>query len=86
MAVGSTRRRILPTHSLARTEKPARAGNGALYTLVTRVSRVVGSIPLNDSQSGPNDVDWLGGHWEDIGLWTPKSFFSRVERRVIFEL
>ena len=23
--------------------------------------------------------------WDDIGLWTPKSFFSRVERRVTFE-
>jgi hypothetical protein len=23
--------------------------------------------------------------WEDTGFWTPRSFFNRVERRVVFE-
>ena len=35
-----------------------------------------------DLQSGLDGVDWLGGKWEDIGLWT---FFSRAERRVVFD-
>jgi hypothetical protein len=34
---------------------------------------------------GAQGVDWHGGHWEDIGLWTAKSFFARQERRVSFE-
>jgi hypothetical protein len=42
-------------------------------------------IALADLQSGPDGVDWLGGRWEDIGLWTARSFFNRVERRVFFD-
>jgi hypothetical protein len=35
--------------------------------------------------SGSDGMDWLGGRWEDIDLWTPRSFFSRAERRVAFD-
>jgi hypothetical protein len=41
------------------------------------------TITLKDLQSGPDGVDWLGGRWLDISLWTPKSFFSRAERCII---
>jgi hypothetical protein len=42
-------------------------------------------MALQDIQSGADGVDWLGGRWQDIRLWTPKSFFSRAERRVAFD-
>jgi len=58
---------------------------GALYTLMTRGGRRAPNLPLNDLGSDPDGVDWLGGRWEDIGLWKPKSFFSRAERRVGFD-
>jgi hypothetical protein len=56
-----------------------------LYTLMMRGGACPPSIALENLQSGPDGVDWLGGRWEDIGLWTPTSFFSRTERRVTFE-
>lgn len=58
---------------------------GLLHTLMTRGGACAPSVALRDLQSGPDGVDWLGGRWEDIGLWTPQSFFSRAERRVTFE-
>jgi len=58
---------------------------GALYTLMTRGGACAPSLPPDDLGSDPDGVDWLGGRWEDIGLWTPKSFFSRTERRVVFD-
>jgi hypothetical protein len=58
---------------------------GVLHTLMTRGDACAPSIALNDLQSAPDGVDWLGGRWEDLGLWTPKSFFSRAERRVLFD-
>jgi hypothetical protein len=54
---------------------------GPLYTLMTSGYRGAASLPLDYLQSGPNGVDWLGGRWDDIGLWTPKSFFNKLERR-----
>jgi hypothetical protein len=56
---------------------------GVLYTLMIRGGTYSPGVALEDLQS--DGVDWLGGRWEDIGLWTPKSFFSRAERRVVFE-
>jgi hypothetical protein len=56
-----------------------------LYTLMTRGGVCSPGTALEDLQSGPNGVDWLGGRWKDLGLWTPKSFFSRVEQRLIFD-
>jgi hypothetical protein len=58
---------------------------GALYTLMTRGGAFPPGIVLENLQSGPDGLDWLGGRWEDIDLWTPKSFFSRAERRVVFK-
>ena len=58
---------------------------GVLYTLMTRGGACSPTIALEDLQSGPDGVDWLGGRWEDVGLWTPTSFFSRAERRVAFD-
>jgi hypothetical protein len=58
---------------------------GVLYTLMTRGGVCPPSIALEDLHSGPDGVDWLGGRWQDIGLWTPKSFFNRVKRRLIFD-
>jgi hypothetical protein len=58
---------------------------GVLYTLMTRGGACPPDIALEDLQSGPDGEDWLGGRWEDVGLWTPRSFFSRVERRVVFD-
>jgi hypothetical protein len=58
---------------------------GALYMLMTRGGAFPPCIALEDLQSGPDGVDWLGGRWEEIGLWTPASFFSRVERRLVFD-
>jgi hypothetical protein len=58
---------------------------GVLHTLMTRGGAGAPSIALKDLKSGPDEIDWLGGRWEDIGLWTPKSFFSRAERRVVFD-
>jgi hypothetical protein len=58
---------------------------GVLYTLMNRCGACGPSIVLNYLQSRRDGVDWLGGRWDDIGLWTPKSFFSRVERRVVFD-
>jgi hypothetical protein len=58
---------------------------GVLHTLMTKGSACAPSMALKDLQSGADGVDWLGGRWEDIGLWTPKSFFSRAERRVTFD-
>jgi hypothetical protein len=59
--------------------------DSAYYTLMTKGGACAPSIALKDLQSGPDGVDWLGGRWEDIGLWTPKSFFSRAEQRVAFD-
>jgi hypothetical protein len=56
---------------------------GVLHTLMTRGGACAPSIVLKDLQSGPDGVDWLGGRREDIGLWTARSFFNRVERRVL---
>jgi hypothetical protein len=58
---------------------------GVLHTLMTRGGACGPNIALKDLQSGPDVVDWLGGRWEDIGLWTPKFFFSRAERRIAFD-
>jgi hypothetical protein len=58
---------------------------GVLHTLMTRGGACAPSIGFKDLQCGADGVDWLGGRWEDIGIWTPKSFFSRVERRVVFD-
>jgi hypothetical protein len=58
---------------------------GALYTVMTRGGTCALNLPLNNLRSDPDGVDWLGGRWDDIGLWTPKSFFSRAERRVVFD-
>ena len=52
---------------------------------MTKGSACAPSMALKDLQFGADGVDWLGGRWEDIGLWTPKSFFNRVERRVAFD-
>jgi hypothetical protein len=52
---------------------------------MTKGSACAPSMALQDLQSGADGVDWLGGRWQDIGLWTPKSFFSRAERRVAFD-
>jgi hypothetical protein len=52
---------------------------------MTRGGACAPSLPPDDLGSDPDGVDWLGGRWEDIGLWTPKSFFSRTERRVVFD-
>ena len=58
---------------------------GHYYTLMTK--RTPSPLPssMEELQLGPSDADWLGGRWEDIGFWTPKSFFSRFERRVYFD-
>ena len=37
------------------------------------------------SSARPERTRLARGRWEDIGLWTPTSFFSRTERRVTFE-
>jgi hypothetical protein len=58
---------------------------GVLHTLMTSRSACTPSIALKDLQCGPDGVDSLGGRWEVVGLWTPKSFFSRAERRVAFD-
>jgi hypothetical protein len=70
------------TRSLGRF-RPNRLG--VLYTLMIRGRACPPGIALEDLQSGPDGVDWLGGRWVDIGLWTPTSFFGRVERRVVFD-
>jgi hypothetical protein len=58
---------------------------GLLHTLMTRAGRAAPVAPFDALGSGPGQVDWLGGRWDDIGLWTPKSYFNRVEQRVTFE-
>jgi hypothetical protein len=58
---------------------------GGYHTLMTRCNACALPIAFEDLRPGPDGVDWLGGRWEDIGLWTPKSFFSRAERRVVFD-
>lgn len=58
---------------------------GVLHTLMTRGGPCAPGIALSDLQPGPDGVDWLGGRWQDLGLWRPTSFFSRVERRVVFD-
>jgi hypothetical protein len=57
---------------------------GVLYTLMTKAGACAPKVALEELRRGPNGVDWLGGRWEDIGLWTPKSFFNRAERRIVF--
>ncbi len=42
-------------------------------------------LSLDKLCAGWDGEDWLGGRWEDIGFWTPKSFSARAERRVYFE-
>lgn len=34
---------------------------------------------------GTHGVDWLGGRWEEIGLWTQPSFLNPLPRRVFFD-
>lgn len=58
---------------------------GMLHTLITRGAASAATLALTALRSHADGVDWLGGRWEDIGLWTPKSFFNRVERRVVFD-
>jgi hypothetical protein len=58
---------------------------GILYTLMTRGGMCPPDVALEDLRPGPDGVDWLGGRWGDIGLWSPKSFFNRTERRMIFD-
>jgi hypothetical protein len=37
----------------------------------------------SEKKAGPDGIDRLGGRWENIGLWTPKSFQqSRAARRL----
>jgi hypothetical protein len=58
---------------------------GLYYTLMTRRGGSPPPSGLEGLQPGPNGEDWLGGRWEDIGFWTGRSFFARVERRVYFD-
>ena len=58
---------------------------GLYFTLM--MSRAASLLPtsLEELRLGPNDVDWLGGRWQDIGMWTPRRFFCPYERRVYFD-
>ncbi len=56
---------------------------GHYFTLMTR--RDAMPLSLDKFHTGLDGEDWLGGRWEDIGLWTTKSFSARAERRVYFE-
>jgi hypothetical protein len=58
---------------------------GLYYTLMAKRGGSPLPSGLEELQLGPNGEDYLGGRWEDIGLWTVKSFFARVERRVYFD-
>ena len=58
---------------------------GLFYTLMTKRGGSPPPSGLEELQPGPNGEDWLGGRWEDIGFWTGKSFFARVERRLHFD-
>ena len=44
-----------------------------------------GALFLPLGRLGPKDPDWLGGRWEDIGVWAPRSFFNRAEKEIVFE-
>jgi hypothetical protein len=58
---------------------------GLYFTLM--MSRAASLLPtrVEELHLGPNDVDWLGGRWQDIGMWTPQRFFCPCERRVYFD-
>ena len=59
---------------------------GVLHTLMTRAGATAATnLALTELRFDTDDIDWLGGRWVNINLWTPKSFFSRVERRVVFD-
>ena len=58
---------------------------GLYFALMTSRAASPLSASLKELRLRPDDADWLGGRWEDIGIWTPKSFFSRFERRVYFD-
>jgi len=62
---------------------PNRLGVFLTLMMKRRTSPLVAG--LEGLRLGPDEVDWLGGRWEDIGIWTPRSFFSRFERRVYFD-
>lgn len=51
------------------------------YTLMMRR----GALFLPLGRVARHDTDWLGGRWEDVGLWMSKSFFNRSERQIVFE-
>jgi hypothetical protein len=69
-------RRLGPFH-------PSRIGD--LHILLTRGGTIGWNLCEETIQAGPDGVDWFGGRWEDVGCWTKRSFFRRVERRVDFE-
>jgi hypothetical protein len=57
-----------------------------LAILLTLMTRDRASAPgLAVEKSDPDEIDWLGGRWEELGIWRPKSFFCRTERLVVFE-
>ncbi len=48
---------------------------GHYFTLMTR--RGAPPLSLDKLHAGWDGEDWLGGRWEDVGFWTPKSFSAR---------
>ncbi len=58
---------------------------GHYFTLMTMTRRGAPPLSLDKFHTGLDGEDWLGGRWEDIGFWTPKSFSARAERRVYFK-
>lgn len=58
---------------------------GAFYTLMTRCGFCPPPSHLEEVGLEAKGTDWLGGRWDEIGLWTPRTFFNRTSRRIEFD-
>jgi hypothetical protein len=58
---------------------------GSYYVLMTRCATCAPPPPGDGLALDESGRDWLGGRWQEIGLFAPRTFFNRTDRRIEFD-